>query len=345
METKLSPAAFVFAAISFTLTLLSASIVAPQNVYFRWQELDSGTTRKADWIYERLHFDPTPIDVALIGTSRTGGGLSGPDIEAAYCRATGRRIQVANLSLPETGRNLNFVVAKEVMRTKSPALTVVELNATEARRQHRGFVILADAADILTAPLIGNLSFFPDLVRLPGRQAILMFRTLAGDGAVRDGFDPAKYEGRDLDRTRELRLLDGSIISRYSAMAAADLDAAHEARLRKMTRMLHLPEDFRDVEYRVPRVYLDKIESLAAHNNRSLSYVFMPAWREPAFPNDLASILDIDGPVIDLGGPIATDPGKWLDATHVNAWGAEELSARFADRLSADYPDLGEKGC
>lgn len=345
MEKPLSPAAFVFAALVFTLSLLGLSIVTPQNDYYRWQELTSGTTRKADWIYERLHFDPAPIDVALIGTSRTGGGLSGPDIEAAYCKATGRTIRVANLSLPETGRNLHYVVAKEAMRTKAPTLTVVELNENESFKQHRGFVILADVDDILSAPIFPNLSYFPDLVRLPGRQIILLFRTLAGHGAVRDKFDLRQYPGRDIDRTREMWSLEGDFVSRFVAMPREELDTLSAARTNSLSSNLHFPEDLKSVEYRIPRIYLKKIHDLASANDRSLAYVYIPAWREPAFTEDMKSLLGVDGPIIDLGGAIAEDPGMWLNTTHVNAWGAEKISAQFADQLSRSYPDLGEVGC
>jgi len=345
MEKPLSPAAFVFAAIVLTLSLLSLSIVTPQNDYYRWQELTSGTTRKADWIYERLHFDPAPIDVALIGTSRTGGGLSGPDIEAAYCKATGRTIRVANLSLPETGRNLQYVIAKEAMRTKAPALTVVELNETEPFKQHRGFVILADTADVLSAPIIANINFFPDLVRLPGRQAILFFRTLAGRGAVRDKFEPSAYPGRDVDRTREMWSLDGDFVSRFVAMQRDELDSLYAGRANKLTTILEHSKKLLQIEYRVPRIYLKKIRALADENSLSVAYSFIPAWREPVLPEKTKSALGVDGPIIDLGGSIAEDPGMWLNPTHVNAWGAEKITARFADQLSKYYPTLGEAGC
>lgn len=345
MEKQLSPTAFVFAAFVFTLTLLGVSVVAPQDPYYRWQEHNSGTTRKADWIYERLHFDPEPIDVALIGTSRTGNGLSGPDIETAYCKATGRRIRVANLSIPETGRNMHYVIAKEAMRTKTPALTIVELNETESRTQHPGFVMLADAGDVLAAPLFVNFSYFADLARLPGRQATLWFNTLGRRAAVRPSFDSTSYQGHDLDRTRELPLIDGRVISRFIASSKSELDEAYGRRVRKLSRVIRLPSGFRRFEYRLSRLYLKKIEALADANSVGLAYAFIPAWREGRLPDEIKTVLEIDRPVIDLGGAIATDPGKWMDATHVNAWGAMEASARFSDELQRLYPRLGDVGC
>lgn len=344
MERELSPAGFVFAALLLMLCILGVSVVAPQNDYYRWQELNSGTTRKADWIYERLHFDAEPIDVALIGTSRTGGGLSGPDIEAAYCKATGRRIRIANLSLPVTGRNLHYVIAKEAMKTKAPALTIIELNEVETRLPHYAFVELADAGDVLAAPAFINLNYFSDISRLPGRQALIWFKSMTGRAAVHREFDPALYLGHDLDRTRMLPLLDGRAVSRDVVFDEATLDAAAAARDDRASA-LRLPRLLRPLEYRFSRIYIHRIEALAAKRGGSVAYVYLPAWRAPVMPDYVRTDLAIDRPIIDLGGAIAGDAAKWFDATHVNAAGAAEQSSRFAASLARLYPDLGEVGC
>jgi hypothetical protein len=340
MQRPLSPAGFGFAAILFTLMILGLGVVAPKDRYYRWQEHHSGTTRKADWIYERLHFDAAPIDVALIGTSRMAGGLSGPDIERAYCAATGRRIRIANLAIPETGRNMHYVLAKEAARAKAPALFVVELNEFEARRPHNGFVTLADIADVLSAPAVVNANYLSDLARLPGRETHLWLASLLGRGAVRPHFDPAAYQGSDLDRSRALPLLDGRVMSRFAAAPRAALDADFAARA-----PAPLPAALRPLEHRYARLYLRRIEALAGQAGGDVVYAFLPAWRWPALPDGVLRSLAIERPVIDLGGPIAADAAKWLDGAHVNAWGAIEQSARFAEALARLRPDLGRPGC
>ena len=344
MERSLSPLGFVFAALVFTLTLLGASLVIPTNDYYRWQEHTSGTTRKADWIYERLHFDAEPIDIALIGTSRMAGGVSGPDIEAAYCKATGRRIRVANLAIPETGRNMHYVIAKEAVRTKAPSLIIVELNEIESRRPHNGFIALADTQDVLSAPAFINVNYLSDLARLPGRQAILLMQSLAKRGAVRASFEKSAYLGHDLDRTRELPLLDGRVISRFKKTSEEELDAERQAALRESSAM-KLPAALHALEYRFSRLYLKKIEQLAEKGGGEVDYVFMPAWRAPTLPTSVVANLSIDKPIIDLGGRVAEDPDKWLDATHLNAWGAIEQTERFAAEIIRRRPSLGVQGC
>jgi hypothetical protein len=337
MERNLNPLRFALAAVIALGVLLGASIMLPHDRYYRFQAYDNVTTRKADWIYERLHFDPTPIDVALIGTSRTGGGLSAPLIERAYCKATGRRIRVANLGLPETGRNMHYLLAREAAKTKAPALTIVELNDVETRKPHSGFVFLADARDVLTAPAAINLNYLSDLIRLPGRQAALFAQTIFGQPALRKTFDPQAYAGAHMDRTTVQIAIDGGVKSRDVVRSRDDMNALRARRMQNVSPTWLAPEPLRFLEYRFSKAYLNRIE----HAANDVAYVYLPAYGEPAPAQQLLTALEIDERIIDLGGAAALDPSLWLDATHFNAEGARDASLRLADALARAHPTLG----
>jgi hypothetical protein len=344
MERRLSPAAFVAAVAAALVAVLGASILLPHDRYYRYQAHSSGTTRKADWIYERLHFDPTPVDVALIGTSRMAGGLSAETIESDYCAATGRRIHVANLGIPETGRNMHYALAREAAKSKRPELFVVELNEVEARRPHPGFVILADAADVLQAPIALNLNYFADLARLPGRQTSLFLATVAGEPAVRRRFAPAAYAGRYFDRTRSIPLLDGRVVDKNVVRPRAELDDLWRERMSREAPLHMLPGPFGGLEYRLSRRYLDAIELAASKTGAETLYAYLPAYRFPAPPAALLRELAIESVAIDLGGASADNPALWFDATHWNAAGADVASRRFAAALARARPRLGRSG-
>ena len=341
---ELSAHAFVVAVIVFTVTILSASTVTPHDRYYRFQSLNNGITSKSDWIYERLHFDPTPIDVALIGTSRTGGGLSAPLIEQEYCAATGRRVHVANLSIPRMGRNMHFLIAREAARTKAPALAIVELNEREVRKPHPSFIYLADARDVLEAPLLINLNYFSDLLRLPGRQLKLFAQSVTGQASMRAAFDPADYPGAHLDRTQQHVLFDGRVVSRDKTMGEAGLDADMRRRNAGRTRPNLLPSAMRSLEYRVPRVYLGKLEDAFAEAGGRTSYVYIPGWRAGDFPAEISDKLGGRAPDYTPVSALTNDPGYWLDAGHLNANGAHAASLRFARDLIAREPGLGVPG-
>jgi len=344
MERRLSPLAFLFALGVALIAVFALAVVLPHDRYYRYQAHDSGTTRKADWIYERLHFDPTPIDVALIGTSRMGGGISEDVLEREYCRTTGRRIQVANLALPETGRNLHYAILKEAVRAKAPALFIVELNEIESRKPHRGFVVLADAGDVVAAPAAVNLNYLSDIVRLPGRQATLFLQSLTNTPALAPVFDPARYDGPHFDRTHEIRLIDGRVIDKDVALPRAEIDRLYEERMAEEAPLYILPPPLSRLEYRLSRFYLRRMEELAGASGAGLAYAYLPAYRAPAAPAALLDDLDAH-PAFDLGGAGADDPGLWFDATHWNARGAELASMRLGLLLARKAPQLGSEGC
>lgn len=343
MERPLDPYAFLVAALLAMLVALGGSVLLPHERYYRYQAHSSGTTRKADWIYERLHFDKTPVDVALIGTSRMAGGLSPALIESEYCRATGRRIHVANLAIPETGRNMHYVLAKEAARTKRPAVFVVELNEVESRRPHAGFIVLADAREVLTAPAFLNANYFADLIRLPGRQAGLFYESVLRRPAVRPSFDPADYAGPYLDRTKTIAFLDGRALDKSAVKPKAELDALFAARRRAEAPLHAFPPFLRRLEYRFSRRYLAMIERVANEGGGQVDYAYFPAYRAPQMPAALMDELKVR-PAIDLGGPAANDPSFWHDATHLNARGAQAASRRFAAGLAAQHRLLGRPG-
>lgn len=346
MERRLSPFTFLFALALALAAVFSAAILLPHDRYYRYQAHSSGTTRKADWIYERLHFDPTPIDVALVGTSRMAGGISAEIVEMEFCRATGRRIHVANLGIPETGRNMHYAIAKEARNAKAPALFVVELNEFESRKPHDGFIFLADAADVISAPAAINLNYFSDIVRLPGRQASLFLESLTRRPAVRSAFDPDAYAGPYFDRTRMIELLDGRHIDKAVSLSHAELDALFAARMAEEAPMHLLPPALHALEYRFSRRYLRAIEELAGKSGAGVAYAYLPAYRAPAAPAALLKDLDIRAVAFDLGGAGAEDPSLWFDATHWNAKGAVLASERFAVALARRAPRLGrENGC
>ena len=345
METKISPLRFVAAALVLLMMLLGASILLPHDRYHRFQAHHDVTTRKADWIYERLHFDKTPIDVAFIGTSRSAGGVSGPLIELEYCALTGRQIHVANLAIPATGRNMHYVIAKEVARTKAPALTIVELNDVESRRPHNGFIFLADAADVLSAPALINLNYVSDMLRLPGRQAMLFIQGLTGKTAIRPAFDPGAYAGSHFDRTEEIVAIDGRVKSRRVTHDAASMEAMRVQREKGMSPQFMLPNFLGDLEYRFARRYLRKTEHVIAQSAGELAYAYMPAFGVAAPSDALLSALNIDQPIISVTEDIALDPTQWLDATHLNTAGARTTSRRLAAALAGYYPNLGSGRC
>ena len=56
----------------FACLNVAAVAVLPHDKYLRYEAPNDMDAPTSYWVYERIHFDPTPIDVAFVGTSRTG---------------------------------------------------------------------------------------------------------------------------------------------------------------------------------------------------------------------------------------------------------------------------------
>ena len=113
----------------------SARASCRTNPYQRWQLLDGTIHANARWIYERIHFDPTPIDVVLLGPSRMGAGVNAPRLAKAL-DARGLPANVVNFSLPEAGRNMNWAVARGNVRRQ-------EAEAPHSRRHGKALALRA----------------------------------------------------------------------------------------------------------------------------------------------------------------------------------------------------------
>src|SRR5207302_3342642 len=110
--------------------------------------------------------------------------------------ARGLPSQVVNFSLPETGRNINWEVAKQLFATKRPELVVLGVIEKPARFGHSTFKYLADQQAIADPGYLGDLDYFSDLIYLPFRQMRLFAADLAPQAlGLKKTFDPATYRG------------------------------------------------------------------------------------------------------------------------------------------------------
>src|SRR5258707_4985618 len=179
------------AALVVALLLSAAVCLLPENDYQRWQLQDpDGRLR---WIYERIHFDPTPIDIAIVGPSREQLGFSPAAIEQDLAQQ-GKHAHVASFALPGAGRDIQWAILNELFKAKSPKVVVLEVEENPYPFGHFFFKYVAPAEAIVFPPTPFLHNYLYNLAYLPGRKLTLFGANLFPDlFGLSKQFDPEHY--------------------------------------------------------------------------------------------------------------------------------------------------------
>jgi hypothetical protein len=311
-----------------------AMTLLPHDKYLRYQSLNDHSAPNSYWIYERIHDDPTPIDIAFIGTSRTGRSMNTQRLQDDLA-GHGVQLHAVNFHVVKTGRNMHYAVAKELLSNRKVKLLVLEITELEDRKPHPDFVLLADTRDIMFAPLFINARYLADMVRLPGRQVDLFLETqLQRHGWRTADFTPPPYEGPNLDRTDYLLTLDGVNHSLATQHTFAEMEAMRVQQEREITPPV-MPESLEWLEYRFPRFYIDAIVDMAARNGTRVVFLYLPRYGGPPAPGAYERLYASRGGLINPSS-VVQDFRLWWDDTHVNAAGSHLITDAVAESLWRD---------
>lgn len=329
------PLAFRFALAAVVAVLaLAGSLALPHDRYIRWQDIRSEAWARLGWMYERIHFDRTPIDIAFIGTSHTMNGVNGAAVQAALADAGGVCRRVVNLAFPSYGRNMHWLIARELLEHRQVRTLVLEVMENESRRAHPFFHTVADVEDVILAPILVNLNFFSDIAHLPARQVMLGLKTLMPERfGLRREFDPGRYDGPDVDNTRQVQVGGVALTPLRDAAMPRDELARQAARIRAGKDANMLGAWLEALEYRFARYYLNRILALARERGVEVKFLYLPNY---AFLRDRPrdpSLYAGHGEML-VPGEVLANPGYWGDLHHLNLHGAAVLSAHLGTVLA-----------
>lgn len=322
--TRLHPAKFTWLVLSTTLALLVVICALPDNRYVRFTSLTQPEVVKAGWIYERIHFDSTPIDVVFIGTSRTVAGIDSGIVEQTCRDAGGKYCSSVNFGMLHLGRNMDWLLTREVLESRQPRLLVVEVQETEYRALHPAFPYLADEWDIVSAPVVINPSFFTDLGRLPARQVSLFAESVAPRQ-----FDPAHYRGPHWD--------DATGKDRAGVVSAEKLESEQAESASAAAAKHRLPGSLQEFEYRANVIYLEKLLDLARKKNIEIIFLYLPMYHDAAAPL-FTNIYEKYGSTWRMPREIRNRHELWKDINHLNSAGAAALSRFLGTKVAELRP-------
>lgn len=327
------------------LLTLAAMVALPHTDYVRWQAPKTEAEARLGWLYERIHYDPTPIDVAFIGTSHTLNGVDAAAVERRIAASgsrdpDGRCVTVTNLAIPAYGRGLHYEIARDLLSTRKPKLLVIEVFENETRKPHPYFADVATVGDIVGAPVLVNRNYVEDLIRLPYRQVALAAKSLAPAAfGLKTRFDPANYDGSNVDNTRYVNVAGVELTPfRGRAISPARLHRA-ALRAKRAKNANYLGTRFAQYEYALPRRYLGGILALAKEKGVPVRFLYLTGYGRPETPVTLPG-MNLAGRMLYVRD-ILRDTSIWYDPQHLNARGAAMLSQRLGTMLA---PLVGKPG-
>jgi hypothetical protein len=317
----------VFAILAMAFGLAALSLLIPTDPYLRWQLLGGTIHERSRWIYERIHYDPTPVDVVVIGSSRMGAGIIAPRL----AEKTG--LNVVNFSLPEAGRNINYAIIDELLKTKQPQLIVLGVNEKPSRTGHSTWRYLAPTDMLLDPGYAGNIMYIPDLGFQPWRQLKLLAAGLSPESfGMRRSFRPGDYAGPALDITANIKLPDGSIKRTDIPASLAELERGVR-KLEAGTTPPLLPERYADIEFGDERTYIRRIAAMAKARGIKVAFLAIPYYTGPDAVQEEALYRQF-GPVWNAGF-LSPHAELYSDYAHLDRAGAEQLTDWTAPRIKA----------
>lgn len=320
-----------FAVLALTVLVLSVLTVAlPHDPYIRYQSLKGTIFDRVSWIYERIHFDETPVDVVFVGSSRTARGMVPPKIEAAL-EARGQDLRVLNLSIPASGLDIRETLLREALEGKTVKLIYISLVEAFPRDGHQAFGELGRVSEVLSSPWIVNRNLPVNLARLPVRQMKLALASQFPEGfGYRPAFVPESYPGSTIDgrffNEGFSLAADAAIVARPGHEAA--LSEETERRKREITWPI-LPDNLSWIEFGVSRTYVARMAALAEEHGAELAFLFLPFYEGFETPIEAEWVTEF-GPLYRADFMMAA-PENYIDAAHASSRGSDLLAPWIAD--------------
>ena len=326
--------------LTFILTVVAVVCgltALPHSRYLRFQQLagESVHYMRAKWIYERIHFDRTPIDIAFIGTSHTQSGINSKLVEETL-RENGIDQHVVNFAIPHLGRDLHYLLVRELIENRDVKKLVVEVQEAEPRAPHPAFQRLADVTDLLSSPLVINTGYFENLVRLPVRQSLLFLHTtIPGSTGDKPEFDRQTYEGSHWDDTYLVhgtdvpRLVISTTESLREPAATMEQEFVNK---QSLSLKLTLPNHYYGILQRYNYFYLESLLDLARSKGTDVVFLYLPFFHGPEEPTAAGFLLQYGSMLKPT--EILDDPSFWQNASHLNYAGANRLSVWVGHALA-----------
>lgn len=318
------------------VVLLLLSLCLPFDRYLAAQSAAGSEMFHARWVYERIHFDPAPIEVAVIGSSRLEAGISPVLMQQLLGSKLGRAVPVANLSVVEPGRDYHGLLVRDLIAYHPEVRLIILSDDGFMVNSHPMFQEMASPLQIATQPMLVNKYYFTNLLAVPFRNLRNAIEQIRPEWFNVDRvFRRTAYLGTGLDRTLGYRLPDGKRRNGALTMPLAQLEQQARQSLagQNKFRLAHLPFLPEAVQLSLDHQNMQAIAQLARQHHVALAFAGLPMFGprdEPRNPHYYGQF----GPDFL---PVAwrSDQALFQDSVHLNRSGAVVATHYLADQVGA----------
>lgn len=310
----------------FVLPLLAGVVLLfliPPDKNFSYHFIKGECDNKGSWIYNRIFEQKEKIDIVFSGASQTSCAIMDEYIENALVQQNNKEIKVANIGYCRRGRDIQYVMLKDLFQQKNPKILVIEVAEDEPKKSHPVFPYLAESND-----LWGSFVFFNQRFLLNIWKGVVV------------RFEFLKYWLFNEESLIENQSSD--VFGYLPSNQVADPEILKQNEIDWLNRLSKSKSDFaRSFELNYSKHYLEKIVNLASKNNCVVVFLYLPESGSKMKAPLLTEYYETLGELIVLPDSIVTKPSNWKDATHFNDSGALQVS-EFINTVLKPYLNLSE---
>ncbi len=288
----------------------------PVDKNFSYHFVKGECDNKASWIYNRIFQQKENIDIAFTGASQTSCAIMDENIENELTKLTGNPVNVANLGYCRRGRDIQYVMLKDLFQQKKLKILVIEVAEDEPKKSHPVFPYLAESNDLWGSFVFFNQRYFLNI----WKGVVVRFEYL-------------KY--RLFQEESLIRNQNSNGFGYLPSVQIAEPEILKQNEIDWLNRLSKTKSDFvRNIELNYSKHYVEKIVKLARQNNCKVLFLYLPESGSKISTPLLTDYYKNLGELIVLPDSIVTNPLNWKDATHFNDSGALKVSEFIVSEIS-----------
>ena len=291
----------------FILPIIILVLIIPVDKRLKYIGLKDDCFNHGIWIYDRINHNPKPIDIAFLGSSKTINGVNDKLISDSL-----ESFSAANLGYCRLGRNLHYVLLKELVSVKRIKKLVLEVRKDENKFSHPIFPFTADSKDVLFSNKSFNRDFLKDIWNHFSFKIELFQDRLYKDSIVE--YQLADFGHSAFDDTVHVEILEEHV----------------QSELINMREPLRIEDEYHRNFY---KVYLRKISEICSKNKIELYFLYIPSFRNKTDEIEEKHLYKSLGQLLIPPEIIYQDKNNWFDPDHLNSAGAQKLSDWLAIEL------------